>query len=145
MKEHNVEVKSRMGAKSGPRKVVGSIKITEAETLAEFVQMVGGEENALKLGNTQFATNLKNEARRLSNVTLSDRKVREQAVAAVLDDKAILQSILQEETTQEDAIAVKMTEIRAAHEAAQAAAVAPVAAGAAGAATDDAEDSEDDD
>jgi len=144
MKEITADVKSRMGAKSGPRKLVGSIKITEAETLDEFVQMVGGEENALKLGNTQFATNLKNEARRLSNVTLSDRKVREQAVAAVLDDKAILQSILQEETTQEDAIAVKMTEIRAAHEAAQAAAVTPVAAGA-GAATDDAEDSEDDD
>lgn len=82
--EKNVKVTSRKGVKNGPICVVGRIDIEIFETLSEAVTFLGSEEAVLKLVTTQHATNKKNAIRATANVTLSEKKIREQALESVL-------------------------------------------------------------
>lgn len=115
-----VKVTSRLGAKGGPAKVVGEIAIEQFETLSEAVSFLGDEAKVLALVNTQFATNKKNETRRLANVTVSDRKVREIAINRVLSDPELLMELAgasDPATKKEELINAKMEEVRAEFEA----------------------------
>lgn len=87
----NVEVTSRRGRKDAEKAdVVATIRIPQYDTLSEAVSELGSEERVLSLVNTQHATNLKNAARSGATATLSDRKAREAATAAIYADDALL-------------------------------------------------------
>jgi uncharacterized protein with von Willebrand factor type A (vWA) domain len=93
-KLEGVKVTSRCGRKSGPRQEVGKIDIEQFESIGEAVQFLGSEEKVLDLINTQFATNAKNDARRVANVSVSDRKVREMAVTKLTSSMEMLQELI---------------------------------------------------
>jgi hypothetical protein len=88
-----VEVTSRRGNKSGPAEVVGRVNIEIFESIEEMTQFLGSSEKLLALANTQYATNVKNEIRRLANTSVSDTKLRTMAVDRVYADVNNLQML----------------------------------------------------
>ncbi len=113
----NVEVTSRKGIKGGPKVVVDIIDIEQAETLAELTQLLGSEEEVLKLANRQFATNAKNKVRATASGTLSETKLRSTAVDLVLEDNDNLLSIanagVNAKARMDELVAAKVEELRA--------------------------------
>tara|TARA_Y100000310_G_C20459946_1_gene704858 strand:- start:245 stop:646 length:402 start_codon:yes stop_codon:yes gene_type:complete len=123
--EEKVEVTSK-GA------VVGVLNIQQAEDLEEAKQLFGGESGVISLANSQYATNLKNDCRRLANTTISDRKLHELAVERVLGSvEAITELATSEDVaaTKDRLIAAAKDEIKAEQEAKRVAAGAGAAAG----------------
>lgn len=121
--ERGVKVQSRCGRKTGPRQDVGTVDIPIAESLAELIQDVGSEDEVLKLGNAQRSTNIKNEARRVANTTVSDRRLREEAASAVTNNRETLKLLAnidddaEREATREKLVTEKVEELREKYEA----------------------------
>ena len=140
MKYVEVKVTSRCGNKSGPKVVVGSVKVPQAESLPELISNVGGEDEVLKLANAQLKTNMSNELRRTANTNVSDTKLRKDAVEIVYGDRDVMRELLSIEddaemqVRREELVTAKMEELREKYEAAK--------AGVTGAAVED--DTEDD-
>jgi len=140
MKYVEVKVTSRCGNKSGPKVVVGSVKVPQAESLPELISNVGGEDEVLKLANAQLKTNMSNELRRTANTNVSDTKLRKDAVEIVYGDRDVMRELLSIEddavmqARREELVTAKMEELREKYEAAK--------AGVTGAAVED--DTEDD-
>jgi len=116
----DVKVTSRLGQKGGPAKDVGTLNIEQFETLEEAVDFLVGVPAVLSLVNTQYATNKKNEVRRLANTSVSDRKIREMAMDRVLGTSDLLQQLAASEdplSLRDQLVAEAMEEIRAEFEA----------------------------
>ena len=117
------EVTSRCGKKPpAPKVVVAKIDIEQPESLAEFVQLLGGEGKVLALANAQFATNAKNAARGGANRSVSETKLRGMAVDVVMKDRDKMRQLLdvpedKEDALREQLIAEEMQRLRDEHEA----------------------------
>ena len=74
-------------------KVVAELDIEQFDSLDAAKMALGSEEKVLALVNTQFATNKKNDVRRLANVSVSDRKAREMAFDRLTSDTEILMEL----------------------------------------------------
>jgi len=143
MKYVEVKVTSRCGNKSGPKIVVGSVQVPQAESLPELISNVGGEDDVVKLANAQLKTNMSNELRRTANTNVSDTKLRKDAVEIVYGDRDVMRELLGIEddavmqARREELVTAKMEELREKYEAAKAG-----VAGAGAEAEDDVEDDE---
>jgi ornithine carbamoyltransferase len=139
-------VKSSCGVKGAKRVVVGTVTAEVFDSTADAVQFFGSDAAVTGLVNTQHATNIKNEARRLSNTKVSERSLEDKATKALTQDDEVLKRLLslpkeEREAAMRQEIAKKVEELRAESDAARRAAV--VAAGGAGEAEAEAEDDDD--
>lgn len=93
--EKGVKVTSRCGNKSGPKVVIAEVDIEIFETLEEMEQFLGSRDKILELANTQYATNVKNDLRRVANTSApSDKKLRDEATANVTNDRAKMRELV---------------------------------------------------
>jgi len=123
-----IPVKSSCGVKGAKRVVVGTIQTEIFDSLQDAVQFFGGEPPVLELVNTQHATNKKNDARRVSNTKVSEKKLVDEATRALSLDTEVLTMLLNtpaeaRESAMQAEINKKVEELRAKYDAARQAAV----------------------
>lgn len=123
-----IPVKSSCGVKGAKRVVVGTIQTEIFDSLQDAVQFFGGEPPVLELVNTQHATNKKNDARRVSNTKVSEKKFVDEATRALSLDTDVLTMLLNtpaeaRESAMQAEINKKVEELRAKYDAARQAAV----------------------
>jgi len=123
-----IPVKSSCGVKGAKRVVVGTIQTEIFDSLQDAVQFFGGEPPVLELVNTQHATNKKNDARRVSNTKVSEKKLVDEATRALSLDTDVLTMLLNtpaeaRESAMQAEINKKVEELRAKYDAARQAAV----------------------
>jgi hypothetical protein len=115
-------VKSSCGVKGAKRVVVGTVQAEVFENTADAIQFFGSDATVTGLVNTQHATNVKNEARKLSNTKVSERTLEDKATKLLTQDDDVLKKLLslpkeEREAAMRVEIAAKKEELRAEYDA----------------------------
>ena len=115
-------VKSSCGVKGAKKVVVGTVQAEVFENTADAIQFFGSDATVTGLVNTQHATNVKNEARKLSNTKVSERTLEDKATKLLTQDDDVLRKLLSLPKEEREAaarveIAAKKEELRAEYDA----------------------------
>ena len=87
-------VKSSCGVKGAKKVVVGTVQAEVFDSTADAIQFFGSDATVTALVNTQHATNVKNEARKLSNTKVSERTLEDKATKLLTQDDDVLRKLL---------------------------------------------------